>query len=181
MIAQKMRSFFCLFYLGIFTSIGQQLFDTDELIFMEVEEMMWTVRYVQMEDKNFWFERDPHLSEQVFEKKVKDRMGYVLLEKDVPVGILRYNLFWDNTPFCTMLFIDSEHQHNGYGTALMDFWETEMVQQGYGMVMTSTQVDEEAQHFYRKMGYQDAGSLVLTIPKYKQPMEMFLVKEIGAF
>ncbi len=44
--------------------------------------------------------------------------------------------------------------------------------------MTSTQTDESAQHFYRKLGYQDAGCLVLDIPGYKQPMEMFLVKKI---
>jgi len=44
--------------------------------------------------------------------------------------------------------------------------------------MTSTQVDEDAQHFYRKMGYQDAGGLLINIPEYKQPMEMFFVKRI---
>lgn len=44
--------------------------------------------------------------------------------------------------------------------------------------LTSTQVDESAQHFYRKSGYKDCGSLILDIPKYAQPMEMFLVKEI---
>ena len=32
------------------------------------------------------------------------------------------------------------------------------------MVMTSTQVDEEAQHFYRKLGYKDAGGFVVDIP-----------------
>ena len=48
--------------------------------------------------------------------------------------------------------------------------------QGYGMVLTSTQVDESAQHFYRKNGYTDCGSLVMNIPGYEQPMEMFLSK-----
>ena len=48
--------------------------------------------------------------------------------------------------------------------------------QGYGMVLTSTQVDETAQHFYRKNGYKDCGSLVMNIPGYEQPMEMFLSK-----
>lgn len=54
----------------------------------------------------------------------------------------------------------------------------EMRQFGYGMVMTSAQVDENAQHFYRKLGYKDSGCLVIDIPKYAQPMEMFLIKEI---
>lgn len=53
-----------------------------------------------------------------------------------------------------------------------------MKQAGYGMVMTSTQVDETAQHFYRKLGYKDAGGFVINIPKYQQPMELILIKEI---
>jgi len=53
-----------------------------------------------------------------------------------------------------------------------------MKQLGYGMIMTSTQVDEDAQHFYRKVGFQDAGGLLINIPKYEQPIEMFFIKEI---
>lgn len=44
--------------------------------------------------------------------------------------------------------------------------------------MTSTQVDETAQHFYRKLGYRDAGGLLLDVPGYEQPMELFLIKAI---
>ena len=95
---------------------------------------------------------------------------------DKPVGLLRYNLFWDNTPFCTLLFIDWQEQHKGYGKQLLKHWEEDMKAQGYGMVLTSTQVDETAQHFYRKNGYKDCGSLVMNIPGYEQPMEMFLSK-----
>ncbi|MBO7583941.1 MAG: hypothetical protein J6T20_09120 [Treponema sp.] len=50
--------------------------------------------------------------------------------------------------------------------------------QGYGMVLTSTQVDETAQHFYRKNGYTDCGSLLMNIPGFEQPMEMFLSKAL---
>ena len=46
------------------------------------------------------------------------------------------------------------------------------------MLLTSTQVDEEEQHFYRKLGYKDCGGFVIDIPGYEQPMDMFLIKEI---
>ncbi len=49
---------------------------------------------------------------------------------------------------------------------------------GYGMVLTSTQVDEDAQHFYRKLGYKDCGGLTVDVPGYEQPMGMFLVKKL---
>ena len=53
-----------------------------------------------------------------------------------------------------------------------------MKAQGFKMIMVSTQVDESAQHFYRKLGYQDAGCLLLTVPGFEQAMEMFFTKGI---
>ena len=48
----------------------------------------------------------------------------------------------------------------------------------HGMLLTSTQVDEDAQHFNRKLEYKDCGGFVIDIPGYEQPMEMFLIKGI---
>ncbi len=139
---------------------------------------MQEIRYVQQSDKAFWYTLDAHLPEAEFSRKVEDKRGYVLLDDNKPVGILRYNLFWDNTPFCTMLFVDWNFQKKGFGKKLMEYWEADMQAQGYGIVMTSTQVDEDAQHFYRKLGYKDCGALVMDIPAYEQPMEMFFTKAI---
>ena len=36
-----------------------------------------------------------------------------------------------------------------------------MREQGYAAVMTSTQANEAAQHFYRHLGYQDIGGFLL--------------------
>lgn len=139
---------------------------------------MTKIKYVEISDKEFWYTLDRHLPEKEFEKKVNSKQGYVLLENDKPVGLLRYNLFWDNTPFCTMLFIDWNNQKKGYGKELLEYWEKDMKSQGYGFVLTSTQVDETAQHFYRKLGYKDCGGLIIDILNYEQPMEMFLIKAI---
>lgn len=120
---------------------------------------MIDIKYVEDSDKEFWYSLDKHLPETEFYKKVRDKQGYVLFDDGNPVGLLRYNLFWDNTPFCTMLFVDWSKQ-----------------KKGYGMAMTSTQVDEEAQHFYRKLGYKDCGGFTIDIPGFEQPMEMFMSK-----
>ena len=139
---------------------------------------MVEIRWMQMEDRDFWFRLDKHISEEEYGNKVRDKRGYVLTENGRPAGLLRYNLFWDNTPFCTMLVVDWDYQGKGYGGKLMAHWERDMKSQGYCMMLTSTQVDESAQHFYRKLGYKDCGGFVIDIPGYEQPMEMFLVKEI---
>lgn len=139
---------------------------------------MIKIRYVKDEDKDFWYGLDKHLPETEFEKKVRDNQGYVLMENGKKTGLLRYNLFWDNTPFCTMLFVDWSRQKKGYGLALMNHWENDMKSKDYGMVMISTQEDENAQHFYRKLGYKDCGGFILDIPGYEQPMELFMSKKI---
>lgn len=139
---------------------------------------MIQIRHVEDKDFDFWFAFDKHLSKIEFKKKVRDKMGYLILKDNIPIGILRYNLFWDNIPFCTMLFIDYNYQKNGYGKLLINYWENDMKNLGYGMIMTSTQVDEYAQHFYRNIGFKEAGCLLLDILNYQQPMEMFFTKAI---
>ena len=139
---------------------------------------MIEIRYIDLKDKEFWFSLDKHLSEEEFINKVRDNRGYIILEDNKPVGLLRYNLFWDNTPFCNLIYMNSEYKGKGFGKMLMEYWENDMKSQGYGMLLTSTQVDESAQHFYRKLGYKDCGGFVIDIQGYEQPMELMLVKAI---
>ena len=136
------------------------------------------IRYVELKDKEEWYLLDRHLPDAGFEEKVRNKQGYVVVEESKIVGVLRYNLFWDNMPFCTMLYIDEKHRGRGYGKLLMKHWENDMKSKGYGMLMTSTQVDEEAQHFYRKLGYKDCGGFTVDVPGYEQPMEMIMNKPL---
>ena len=124
-------------------------------------DMKTEIRYACESDREFWFTFDRHLSFAEFQKKVRDKQAYVLFADGVPVGILRYQLFWDNTPFCTLLYV-KEH------------WESEMRSNGYRSVLVSTRADENAQNFYRFAGYSDCGSLILP----DQPTELFLRKSL---
>ncbi len=139
---------------------------------------MTEIRYLRSSDKQFWYGLDKHLPETEFENKVYTRRAYVILAAGEPAGLLRYNLFWDSIPFCTMLMINENYRGKGYGRRLMEYWERDMRSQGYGMVMTSTQVDENAQLFYRKLGYKDCGGILFDIPGYEQPMELVLSKAL---
>lgn len=62
-------------------------------------EVMTEIRYVENLDKSFWYSLDKHLPEAESGDKVRTKRGYVLLLDDTPIGLLRYNLFWDNTPY----------------------------------------------------------------------------------
>ena len=61
----------------------------------------------------------------------------------------------------------------------MALWEERLRAEGFRAAMTSTQADEEAQHFYRKLGYRDTGSLILTLPGLEQPTELILIKDLS--
>jgi GNAT superfamily N-acetyltransferase len=139
---------------------------------------MFQIRYLSEKDKEFWYTLDRHLSEEEFAKKVADKRGYIILDNEKPIGILRFNMFWDNTPFLTLIYIDFSYHKKGYGRKAMEYWENDMATQGYKIIMTSTQVDEDAQHFYRKLGFKDCGCLVLDIPGFEQPLEMFMAKAL---
>lgn len=139
---------------------------------------MEQIRYVLPEDRQFWFSLDRHLPRQEFDRKVASKMGYVFLRDGQSVGLMRWQLFWDSIPFCTMLYFRQDCRGLGYGRHLMAHWEEEMKAQGHTMVLTSTQVDEQAQHFYRKLGYRDCGGLLMELPGHEQPMELFLCKAL---
>jgi len=137
---------------------------------------MLKIQYASKPDKPFWFTLDRHLSESEFELKVRDKRGYIISNDSKPIGIMRYNLFWDNIPFLTLIELEASSHRKGFGKQAMRFWEEEMRTLGYKMVMTSTRVDEEAQHFYRALGYQDKGAIFLDNTPFEQPGEVFLVK-----
>ena len=137
---------------------------------------MFEIRYVSENDKFFWFTLDKHLNENEFALKIRDKRAYVIGDGNNLVGILRYNLFWDNTPFLTLIYFEEASRGKGFGKQAMLFWENEMRKLGYKMVMTSTQVDEQAQHFYRNLGYMDRGSIFLDGTPFTQPQEMLMIK-----
>ena len=137
---------------------------------------MFQIRYVSEDDKSFWFTLDKHLRESEFELKIRDKRGYIIYDGDEPVGVMRYNLFLDSIPFLTLIYLKESCRGKGLGRQAMLFWEDEMRELGYEMIMTSTQVDEQAQHFYRKLKYRDKGSLFLDQTPFEQPPEMLMIK-----
>ena len=74
---------------------------------------MFRVRYAEAGDREAWLRMDRHLPEELFGKKVRDRMGYLLTDGGVPVGLLRYSLFWDSIPFCCLLFVEEARRGQG--------------------------------------------------------------------
>ncbi|WP_219836831.1 GNAT family N-acetyltransferase [Paenibacillus sp. R14(2021)] len=120
-------------------------------------------------------EHDRHIIEKLILPKIRQNEIYILQhESEMNVGWMRYGYFWDNTPFMNMIWIDEAHRNRGFGKKVVLFWEEEMKKMGFTCVMTSTLANEEAQHFYRKLGYRDSGCLILE----EEPLEILLTKSL---
>ena len=137
---------------------------------------MFKIRYALEDDKSFWVTLDRHISDNELELKIRDKRGYVICDGDKRIGLMRYNLFWDIVPFLNLIKLDESYRGKGFGTKAMEHWENEMRVLGHELVMTSTQSDEQAQHFYRKIGYKDSGCLLIN---RNEPSEIFLIKHFG--
>lgn len=120
-------------------------------------------------------EHDKHLRKELIPSKIAENEIYLIRDsRDTIIGWMRYGYFWDNIPFMNLIWIDEPYRGQGIGKEAVGQWERDMHRKGYGLVMTSTQADEEAQHFYRKLGYKDAGCLLLDT----QPLEILLTKKL---
>ena len=134
------------------------------------------LKYMTNNDKAFVLSIDKHVNEEQYANRVLTKSGYVIWDGNEPVGLMHHAILWDNLPFLNLIYIKEEYRGRGYGTAAMRLWEEDMKNRGYKMVLISTQVDENAQHWYRKLGYVDCGGLLMNGTPFEQPMEMFMRK-----
>jgi ribosomal protein S18 acetylase RimI-like enzyme len=119
-------------------------------------------------------EHDRDISDEILEIKIENKEICIVQLDEKIIGWLRYNLFWDAIPFMTHLYLVEGNRRKGIGKKLVKHWEEIMKGKGYKNVLTSTQSNEEGQHFYRKIGYIEIGGF-----KYlKEPYEIIFHKEL---
>ena len=134
------------------------------------------LKVVTDSDKEFVMSIDKYIDDTGYSNRVYTKSGYVIWEENQRVGIMAHCILWDNLPFLNLIFVKEEYRNKGFAKKAIIYWENEMKNQGYKMTLISTQVDEEAQHLYRKLGYIDCGGLVFQNTPFDQPMELFFRK-----
>ncbi|MBQ7307237.1 MAG: GNAT family N-acetyltransferase [Clostridia bacterium] len=100
---------------------------------------------------------DKHIAKQELLNLINQKRVYIIKQNQAFAGWLRYNLFWDNTPFMNMLYVLDDFQKQGLGKQMVSYWENEMKSLGYKYLLTSTQSNETAKFFYEKLGYKNIG------------------------
>ncbi len=133
------------------------------------------VTFANHEDLGYLTKEDYHIGPEVLEHKIARSEILVLRRDNRRIGFLRFGYFWDEIPFMNLLWIENKLRGRGGGTRLVSFWEDEMRKQGHGTVMTSSLSNERAQYLYRKLGYDDCGSLLMP----GEPLEIVFIKKLS--
>ena len=136
--------------------------------------MNFSVVFAEKTHLPFLQQYDTHIPAAHLPGKIKRHEICIIRCDTTAIGWMRWNLFWDNTPFLNLIYLLEPFRGKGAGSCAMRYWEQHMAENGYHRLMTSTQSNENAQHFYRKLGYRDAGVLLLP----GEAAELLFLKEI---
>ncbi len=139
---------------------------------------MYTIRYAKDSDKSFWFNTDKSIDEFTFENKIQNYMAYIFEDRQKKIGILRYSLFNDTIPFCNLICIVENYRFKGCGRALLQYWEQDMRARGYSFAMVSCFMDDKIYNFYHKMGYREAGVIMIPDKRNDNRMEIIMTKRL---
>jgi ribosomal protein S18 acetylase RimI-like enzyme len=107
--------------------------------------------------------------------QIRDGRLRIIESAGEPVGFIKFYVLWEMLPFIEVLVVREDRRRRGIGRDAVRSWEREMAGRSFRRVITSTQADETAQEFWRRIGYRDCGSLML--PGW--PAELFLFHDIG--
>jgi ribosomal protein S18 acetylase RimI-like enzyme len=132
------------------------------------------IEFATPADYEYLVKNDHHVTPEVIKTKLNQGEIIIIHDTTQPIGWLRYGYFWDEIPFMNMLRLEESYRGQGWGRKLVAFWEAEMRQRGHPTVLTSTLANEQAQHFYRKLGYQDGGALLLP----NEALEIIFIKKL---
>ncbi len=124
---------------------------------------------------------DRYIPREELKRKLAARPEQVLVLRvgETVVGVLRWGLFWDYIPYVCFLSVSDACRGRGYAREALQVWEEERAAEGWPTVMASIPSDDAAQHFYRRMGYRDAGSLLISEGPLRQAPELFFLKELA--
>lgn len=138
---------------------------------------MLKIKNAELTDWPAWSKSDSHITIEQFRAIAAARKAFLFFDGQRLVALFRYNMFWDHIPFVTLLYLPEDERGRGYGSEIMERWEVVMRSRGYSRLMVSTPVNETAQHFFRGLGYQDCGCLLLAEREGgPTQMELFMQK-----
>ncbi|MFW9800149.1 MAG: GNAT family N-acetyltransferase [Candidatus Thorarchaeota archaeon] len=119
------------------------------------------VRFGEPRDLEWCVAEDPLANEMLMREKImKDEIFIAELDGE-PIGYLRLEFLWARVPYIGLVFIIEAYQHEGIARMLLDRLESHLKENGYDLLLSSSQVDEpEPQAWHRAVGFEECGILL---------------------
>lgn len=108
--------------------------------------------------------------------QIRDGRLRIIAPGGIPVGFIKFYVLWETLPFIEVIILREECRGRGLGREAVRQWEREMAARSFTRAVISTQADETAQGFWRRIGYSDCGSLNLP----GRPSELFMFRDLTA-
>jgi ribosomal protein S18 acetylase RimI-like enzyme len=107
--------------------------------------------------------------------QIRDGRLRIIESAGEPVGFIKFYVLWEVLPFIEVIMVREDRRRCGIGRDAVRSWEREMAARSFRRALISTQADETAQEFWRRIDYRDCGSI--TLPG--RPAELFMFHDIG--
>lgn len=130
---------------------------------------MITIRPAVTTDTDFLKELALIRSNNRLEETLASGNIQIITADHTSIGFLSYSILWGTLPFLELIEIQESQRGQKFGESSVRAWERDMGNRGFDLVLTSTNADSNAQHFWRKMGYVDCGALTVR----NKPAEVF--------
>jgi GNAT superfamily N-acetyltransferase len=115
-------------------------------------------------------------SVELLREQIREWRLLIIEHAGEPAGFIKFYVLWETLPFIEVIVVREDLRMRGIGKAAVRFWEREMAKRSHSRVLVSTQSNESAQDFWRRIGYRDCGSLELP----GRPGELFMYRDTGA-
>lgn len=138
------------------------------------------LRKATLDDMSFVNECVPKMDANKFKSLLTGDYIFIIENESAnKIGILAYFELWEKLPFIEHIIITPKYRNKGYGTKSLLEFEKLIKNEGYKMILLSTQIDQKAQFLYRKLGYIDCGGLTFESTPFDQPLEVFMKKYLS--
>ncbi len=107
--------------------------------------------------------------------QIRDGRLRIIEPADVPVGFIKCYVLWETLPFMEVITLREDWRGRGLGREAVRRWEREMAAHSFPRVVISTEADGPAREFWRRIGYEDCGSLNLP----GRPIELFMFRDVS--
>ena len=136
---------------------------------------MLNIKYATYDDYELILKIDESISRNKWKSWTDNKQAIFAFDGNEFLGWLQYSFFIEKWPFANRLYIFEKYQNNGAGTALMEFWENEMIAKGESKLMLSTESNNTgAQRLYYRLGFKRVGELDLR----EENKEFIMLKEL---